>query len=184
MTFAKKALFAAPLLISSSLSFAYDDVRRGFYLSGGLGGHSTEFEQQVDNVGSASSDYSGITTAFKVGGYINPKFALYYLREAAWWTVEDYLFSTGITGIGGSFYFNDYSGVYLEMGLGLGDIMATDGYDQNVEVGGAIQFGVGYEATDNVQLGVSFLSTSIPDDYYMDVTWGTYALTAKLELKL
>lgn len=187
MTHLHKLALFSPILLVSALSFADNSTRSGFYLSGGAGLHSTELTMTIDGWGQITETNNGFLTAIKLGGYLNPQFALYYLREAAWWSdpdVNNALVTSGITGIGGSYYFNASGGGYLEFGVGFGDLAVNDNGTLSTEVGGAVQFGGGVEVTDHIQIGGTILTTSIPDSYYTDVTYSAFTLAAKVEFKL
>lgn len=178
--------FVLPIFLNLAIlphSFAEDSPERsGFYLSGGLGLHATESTLIIDDYGEFADSSSGLLTSFKVGGYLNPTFAIYYIREAAWWTVDTYSYVAGISGVGGTYYFKPVSGGYLEFAVGFGDYTLRDFDD--TDVGTAIQIGAGFELTENIQLGGSLISTDIPDDYYYDVTYTNFIVAAKVEYKL
>lgn len=171
----------ATALLTSNVCSA--DNRSGFYLSGGLGVSSSSVEATYGTSSSEESGYSGFLTSVKVGGYINPNFALYYQREAAWFSDDnDNDWLTGLTGIGGTYYFDRSGGVYLEAGLGLGDFMLRN--TGEVATGGAAMFGVGGEINDHLQAGIELMSTSTEDPYTAGLEYDIFTMAAKFELKI
>ncbi|TXR54030.1 outer membrane beta-barrel protein [Reinekea thalattae] len=161
------------------------DKRSGFYLSGGIGLHYMNYDLLINDGLYASETNYGAVSSVKIGGYLTPQFALYYVRDAAWWNDEDVdsTMLTGLAGIGGSYYFSPNTpSTFLEFGLGVGDIQNTT-YSTG-ESGGAVMIGLGREITPHIQLSGNILSTSIDDSYYSNVIYETSAIYVKLEFKL
>jgi hypothetical protein len=175
------SLFATSFLISG---IAMAEDRSGFYLSGGLGLTSVGIEVVDGNQTAGEDRFRGFGTAVKIGGYINPNFALYYHREAAWFNDNNGdRWIGGLTGLGGSYYFEPQGGAYLEFALGFSDLGMLE-YETSFNSGGALLFGAGGEVTDNLQAGAFFMSSDTEDALNPDVTIEQFTLGVKLELKL
>lgn len=169
-------------LMSSGAALA--DPRSGFYLSGGLGITSVDLEAVEGGQTLAESRYRGFGTAFKIGGYINPNFALYYHREAAWFKDDGGdRWVGGLSGIGGSYYFEPEGGAYLEVALGLSDLGMVE-YNEAFNSGGAFLLGAGGELNDHLQLGAYLMGSNTEDPYYPEVSIEQFTVGVKLELKL
>ncbi|WP_028671904.1 hypothetical protein [Saccharospirillum impatiens] len=182
----KYPVLSLSLITAGALSsgIAMADSRSGFYLSGGLGITSVGIEVVEANQTYADSRYRGFGTAVKIGGYINPNFALYYHREAAWFQDDDGdRWVGGLAGIGGSYYFEPQGGAYMEISLGISDLSMVD-YNAAFNSGGALLIGVGGEVTDHLQLGAYFMGSDTTDPYYPEVTIEQRTIGVKLELKL
>lgn len=181
MPYLVRVFATATAILWSPLSFATDEDRSGFYLSGGIGGHSTSLSSETNYVGGAAEQVAGFTSSIKIGGFLNPQFALYYLGESVWWQDQE-LTASGITGIGGSYYFGQHKSPYVEFGFGIGSTLWMDA--QTVQLGTALQAGAGYELTPNVQLGASLLSVKTTDYMDVDETDSTFSISVKAEFRL
>ncbi|MEX0623675.1 MAG: hypothetical protein WD251_07195, partial [Saccharospirillum sp.] len=125
----------------------------------------------------------GILTSFKIGGHINPNFALYYQREASFFSDDSGTTAVaGLTGIGGTYYFEQAGGLYLEGGLGLGDFTTED--TELVGIGGASMIGIGGEITDHLEGGAVFMATSTEETSLDGLEYDTLTIGVKLTLKL
>ncbi|MFG1495059.1 outer membrane beta-barrel protein [Saccharospirillum sp. HFRX-1] len=169
------------LLIVSAYTLA--ENRSGFYLSGGLGLHQTTVTQ-AQNGSEVDDSFSGLNTSFKLGGYLNPNLALYYQRELALFSDdESYLTLSGLMGLGGTYYLSDQGGLYIEAGVGLGNVSnaAVGGFEG---LGRAFMVGAGFETSSHTQVGGLIQYVTAEDDD--DSSWETDALTIgiKAELKL
>lgn len=179
-------------LIVLSLTFATTaqaDQRGGFYLSGGLGLHGSTLERTHDysDLVLYSDESRGLHSSIKIGAYLGRQFALYYVREASWFSIEgdNNRYVIGLAGLGGTAYFNrDYGSGYFEFALGAGDFTNATTAALETDRGGAAMLGLGYEFTKNLQLGVVTQAVVLPDFYYYDVTITQTTVAAKLELKL
>lgn len=180
-----KKIIGLVAVVAAGLGFAGQATgqdRSGFYLSGGLGAHSSDFENVF---GEAS--YGGLLTSFKIGGHLSPQFALYFQREAAWFRVEDgfndILYVTGITGLGGTYWFSNQTGTgYIEGGVGLADFSAVSEPNAEPVYGAGVAIGGGYELSPNVQVGGILVGSSVENDF--GVSTSVRTLAVKLELKL
>lgn len=157
MKFVRCIAAMALLIALSSLGFAETPVRSGFYLSGGLGLQSTSLDAELGDIVSGSEvNFGGLTTA-KAGYYVLPRVAVYGLSENSWWfdTDADSWVTVGIAGIGSTYYFRDYLGPYVEIGVGFSYL--RDLNRSNDSNGGAFSFGVRAEVRPNIQFGVVYI---------------------------
>lgn len=182
----KKANFATSVLaLAMSSTFAQAEDRSGFFLAGGigLGTNTMEATDTYNGYSESVSGNGGMITSLKVGGHINPNFALYYQNEVSYFNDSyNYGYTAGMTGIGGTYYFDQSGGFFLEGGLGLGVFVRDDGWIQGS--GGGALVGFGTEVNDNLEVGLVFMSTSTNDPYWEGVEFGTKTFGAKLTLKL
>lgn len=170
LTKALNSISFATLLFCATPAIAFDDNRQGFILGLGAGFHSTDidFLYNGSNVGSESE--SGFATSFKIGGGLTDQFALYYVRNASWYsapffdgyTITDATYTIGLMGVGASYFLapSAPSG-YFMAAFGIGDISVP--FESNVEsdTGSAFMFGGGYEFKNHLMLEVTVLTTDI-----------------------
>ena len=165
------------MIVSSAEAF--DGDRKGFILGLGAGVSAISTEVTVDNDGyhDDSSDSSvGFSTSLKIGYGFTDQFAVYYLRDAAWFGYDhnDDNFIAGISGVGATYYIEPNSPAYVMAGIGFGDFANfTEGEG---EVGSAFVLGGGYEVYPHVQAEASYLVTNI-DESGLDFSSSTFHLT-------
>jgi len=178
----------AGILLASSLSTIADD-RSGVYLSGGLGLQRTSLTLS-QNGNEADDSFGGISTSFKLGGYVNQNLALYYQMEQSVFADDSlydsdssYLVLSRLMGLGGTYYLSDQGGAYVEAGLGLGNIShaAVDAFKG---LGQAFMVGVGYETSPHTQVGglIQYVKAEDKDDSSFEA--GAFSFGIKAELKL
>ncbi len=156
--------------MTSQVANAFDDNRQGFILGLGAGFHNIDTDFNYDGSKFNSESKSGLATSFKIGWGITNQFALYYVRNASWYsapsfngyTTSDITYLAGISGIGGTFYLSPSapSGYFLGA-IGIGDLSAP--FESNIEsdTGSALMFGGGYEVSKHLQIEATLLSTDI-----------------------
>lgn len=164
-----KLFFFVAILFSATPALAFDDNRQGFILGLGAGLHSIGIDVLYDGSKIESQSESGIATSFKLGGGITDQFALYYVRNASWYSApfsdgfrtKDATYTIGLSGIGASYFLapSAPSG-YFMAALGIGDISAPF---ENVrsDTGDAFMFGGGYEFKSHLMMEVTLLTTNI-----------------------
>lgn len=161
------------------------EVRKGFYLSGGVGLQSLNL-YGTDSVAEIEEDHSGFHTSFKIGGHLSPQWALYYQREASWWdyNIEDTLFVAGMSGLGATYFFSpETEAGYIEFGAGLGDI--TWSSENSLQASGsAFIIGAGYQFAKHAQAGAVLTMSATDDEYYSNISYETVSVAAKIEAKL
>jgi hypothetical protein len=148
----------------------FDDNRQGFILGLGAGFHNIDTDFNYDGSKFNSESKSGLATSFKIGWGITNQFALYYVRNASWYsapyfngyTTSDITYLAGISGIGGTFYLSPSapSGYFLGA-IGIGDLSAP--FESNIksDTGSAFMLGGGYEVSKHLQIEATLLSTDI-----------------------
>jgi len=158
------------ILMTSQVANAFDDNRQGFILGLGAGFHNIDTDFNYDGSKFNSESKSGLATSFKIGWGITNQFALYYVRNASWYsapyfngyTTSDITYLAGISGIGGTFYLSPSapSGYFLGA-IGIGDLSAP--FESNIksDTGSALMFGGGYEVSKHIQIEATLLSTDI-----------------------
>ena len=178
-------LVVTSLLLLASPVSAFDDNRKGFSLSLGLGLHSLSYDYSIYGETVISESESGWATSFKIGGGFSEQFQLYYLRNVSWYSAstegESKTYTIGLTGVGGTYYLNPVSPtVYFTGGLGAGDI--TGLFDDHIrgDTGNASLLGVGYEFRPHVQLEAVLLSTDILISDFSTVELNTTSLQVTL----
>ena len=175
-------LFFCTLSISV-ISAAEEITSRDLYLSGGVGFHGTGLAFLLDDVTYSTQINKGILTSFKLGGYLTPNFAAYFQRQSVWWTYVNSIVVSDINGIGGTVYFNQNL-MYFELGLGVGGLDVVDSGLTRKQTGSAFLIGYGIEATDNIQVGIVTLATSISDSENLSFEYETFTTAIKIEFKL
>lgn len=152
------------VLMTSQVANAFDDNRQGFILGVGAGFHNIDTDFNYDGTKFKSESETGIATSFKIGWGITNQFALYYVRNASWYSTSysDTTYLVGISGIGGTFYLSPSAPSGYFMGaIGIGDLSAP--FESNVksDTGSALMFGGGYEISKHLQIEATLLSTDI-----------------------
>ena len=179
-----KRMLSIALLLSLSIS-SYSQEKRGFFAALGLGLNSTNTTMNIDEIPSGENSDTGITSTVKLGGFLSPSTALYYVREASWVNYNNVSTTAGLMGIGFTQYGAGDSPMYFEGAIGISDI--TFGWNELVpdaSYGGfAMQVGIGLEVTPNLQIGISYLYGSTPDWYWTNVDYETSVIAFKIELK-
>ncbi len=102
----------------------------------------------------------------KLGGGITNQFALYYVRNASWFSSDgsNTTFLVGISGLGASYYFSPSApSAYILAAIGVGDIAAPFESDIQSETGDATMIGGGFEVNDHLHLEATILTTEIDD---------------------
>lgn len=150
---------------------AFDDNRQGFLLGLGAGLHTIDLDYLGNGRSLGSESESGIATSLKIGGGLTDQFALYFVRNASWYsapgfngssTVQDMTFAVGLTGVGATYFFSPSApSGYVLGALGAGDIAAP--FESNVEsdTGSAFMVGGGYELGNHLMLEATLLGTDI-----------------------
>lgn len=165
-----KYLLAVIILGSSQLVYAFDENRGGFLLGVGAGLHSTDIDYFFNGNPDGSESESGFATSFKLGGGITDQFALYYVRNASWYsapayngfTVSDTTYTVGISGLGATFYFSPTApSGYVMAAAGVGDNTAVFESGVDTDTGSAFMLGGGYEFSPHLQLEVTLLRTDL-----------------------
>jgi hypothetical protein len=165
-----KSVSLAAILFSATPALAFDDHRQGFILGFGAGFHTLKenFTSNGYNVGSRSE--GGFATSFKIGGGITDQVALYFVRNASWFsapyfngvTTRDATYAIGLSGIGASYFLapSAPSGYFLAA-IGAGDIATPFENNTKPDTGSAFMFGGGYEFTKNLMIEGTLLTTHI-----------------------
>ena len=169
MNILKSVTFVA-ILCSTTPALAFDDNRQGFILGLGAGLHSLDIDFIFNGSTIKSQSKSGLATSFKIGGGITNQFALYYVRNASWYsapffngfTTQDITYTIGLSGLGASFYLSPSapSGYFLAA-FGIGDLSAPLEGDVSPDTGSAFMFGGGYEINKHLMLEATVLTTNI-----------------------
>ena len=171
------ALVASTLVVSSAQAF--DEDRKGFILGLGAGISAINTEVTVDNDGyhdNASDSSVGFSTSLKIGYGFTDQFALYYVRNAAWFGYDhnDDNFISGISGVAANYYIAPKSPIYVMAGVGFGDFANFS--EGEGEVGSAFMLGGGYEVYPHVQVEGSYIVTDI-EESGLDFSTDAFHLT-------
>ena len=173
-------------LMTSQVVSAFDNNRKGFIIGIGAGLQTvdTDFNYLGSNIGSDSE--SGLATSFKIGGGITNQFALYYVRNASWFSApyfdgfatSDITYSIGILGLEAVYFLSpSSSSAYLLGAIGIGDISAPFEEDIESDTGDAFMFGGGYEISEHVQVEATLLSTDIDGGSGINLESSSFQLT-------
>lgn len=163
----KYVLVFMGLVLSQAVS-AFDNNRQGFILGLGIGLHNIDVDFKSSGFQTVSESESGIATSFKIGGGITDQFALYYVRNASWYsttvtdgfTTMDVTYTVGISGLGATYYFAPTApSGYILGAFGIADGAAP--FESNVEEydGNAYMIGGGYEVSKGLHLEATYLVT-------------------------
>ncbi|MGD8560742.1 MAG: hypothetical protein PVH04_13815, partial [Gammaproteobacteria bacterium] len=163
----------------SQFAHAFDENRTGFILGLGAGLHTIDIDSFNNGFQLGSDSESGIATSLKLGGGITNQFALYYVRNASWFSSDgsNTTFLVGISGLGASYYFSSSApSGYILAAVGVGDIDAP--FESNIEAdtGNATMIGGGYEVNDHLHLEVTLLRTDIDSSDFSNLTLETSSI--------
>jgi hypothetical protein len=167
----------AGLLATTSLE-AFDEQREGFIVSFGAGVSSINTEIDFSRYGADDTSF-GLATSFKIGYGFTNQFLLYYINDISWYGYDndpnDDTYTSGLTGIGASYYIQENSPFYVMGGVGIGSF--TNFSESEGETGSAFIIGGGYEVSPHIQVEATYLSTSVKEDS-IDLDTGAFRLTA------
>lgn len=167
-----KSVSIAAILLSATPALAFDDSREGFILGLGAGLHSITNDYTNNGVSTLTESKSGLITSFKIGGGITNQFALYYVRNASWFTKQITTGSTtkeahgvvGIGGIGATYYFEPTApSGYMLAAIGGSDYAFPLESNVTTQTGGGILLGGGYEFSPHVMFEVTLMGTTVSD---------------------
>ena len=171
MKLVKSAMLIA-VLSSATPALAFDDSREGFILGLGAGLHSISNDYTSNGASYLTESKSGLVTSFKIGGGITNQFALYYVRNASWFTKQITTGSTtkeahgvvGLGGIGATYYFEPTSpSGYMLAAIGGSDYAFPMESNVRTHTGGGIMLGGGYEFSPHVMFEVTVMGTTVSD---------------------
>ena len=179
MNFLKSATLVA-VLLSATPALAFDENREGFILGLGAGLHSIKNDYSLNGNSYLTESKSGLATSFKMGAGITNQFALYFVRNASWFstpvtsgtTTKDVHAVVGMSGIGATYYFEPAApSGYTLAAVGGSDYAFPFESNMNTKTGGAFMLGGGYEFDKHVMFEVTLLATSVadPDNSYYKV---------------
>ena len=143
-------------------TYLYEDEPRAGWFGGlGLGVHNTTFD--LSGFSDTSSE-TGVASSIKIGYNFTEQFAISYVRNAAWYSLNNDTFISGITGLGATYYFLPQQETwYASVVAGIGDYANLD--DVGSETGSAFMGTIGYEFAPHWQAEASYMFTSIDDSY-------------------
>lgn len=170
--FMKLAAFVTlvAMLFSAAPAVAFDDSREGFILGLGAGLHNIKNDYSFNGISYQTESQSGLATSFKIGGGITNQFALYYVRNASWFsstvpgTTREGRAVVGMGGIGATYYFEPASpSGYMLGAIGGSDFAFPLESNVTTRTGGAIMLGGGYEFSQHVMFEVTVLGATVAD---------------------
>lgn len=137
-------------------TYLYQDEPRGGWFGGiGLGAHDTTYDNHSE---------MGVASSLKVGYNFTEQFGISYVRNAAWYSLNNDTFISGISGLGATYYFLPQQETwYASVVAGVGDYANLD--DVGSETGSAFMGTIGYEFAPHWQAEASYMYTSIDDSY-------------------
>lgn len=165
-----KSISFAAIFFSATPALAFDDNRQGFILGLGAGFHSTDIDFFYNGSNVESQSESGFATSFKIGGGLTDQLALYYVRNASWYSAplsngKDATYTIGLTGLGGSYFLSPSApSGYFIAAFGIGDY-STPFENIKPDTGSALMFGGGYEFQTHLMFEVTLLTTDIESEY-------------------
>lgn len=160
------------LMFSASVN-AFDGMRKGFVLGGGLGfGPVAKV-----SIGSYDENASGIATNFLIGYAWDEYNMIVFLRDAVFYSRMNVSQAQGFSGIGFYHYFRPQGeSFYITGGMGFQDWISLESNVESNDVGFGILIGGGYEFARHVQIysSLSFGKTSY---YSMDFDHTQFLIT-------
>lgn len=183
-----KILLLIAMLLFTAPTFAFDDDRRGLLLGFGAGFHSIDIDFIYDGSKFDSQSENGLATSFKIGGGVTNQLAIYYVRNASWYSApysdgfltQDTIYTIGLSGVGASYFLSSSTpSVYVLAAFGIGDISAPFESDVTPDIGGAFMLGGGYEFKRHIMVEATYLSTNIEsaDDSQLSIESSSLQVT-------
>ncbi|MFH2050041.1 MAG: hypothetical protein ABIJ12_11400 [bacterium] len=179
----KKSVVVVSILILmlSASANAFDGMRKGFVLGGGLG-FGPVAKVSIDVPNSTDMDNSGVALNFLIGYAWDEQNMIVFLRDGITYS-EATIFGgsinlvQGFSGVGYYHYFGQQGkSFFITGGLGFQDWSSLDSdYDSN-DYGLGMLVGGGYEFARHVQV-YSSLSFGKTSDYYYDYNHSQFLIT-------
>jgi hypothetical protein len=145
------AVFLVVFVLLASQLMAFNGLRKGFILGGGVGGGYLTYE---------GVDKFSLATNFKIGYAPSNSFEIYYLNTVTWFGANSETFINGLTGLGLTKYLNSEGrGFYLFGGVGAAVLQILASYGDS-EVGFGFIGGVGYDISKHWSLQGDVLYTT------------------------
>ena len=129
-------------------SLAFDGLRKGFILGGGVGPGYLTYE---------GGDKFCLATNFKIGFAPSNSFEIYYLNTVSWFGLDSETFINGVTGLGLTKYLkSEGRGFFVLGGVGLAFLRELGGNEHGSGFG--LTGGVGYDVAKHwsVQADVTY----------------------------
>ena len=161
-------------VVYSINTFAFDQNRKGFFLSVGGGLQSVSVDEVNFGAPDEARSIGGFATSFKVGSGLTEQFALYYVRNLSWFDASvssrrSFMYTSGIAGVGGSYYFNENTrSAYVLGAVGFGDFDAPFAVNIEPKLGSAVMLGVGYEFSKRKAFEATALFIDVGEDSTSD----------------
>jgi len=183
-----KLLLLSLIVLSNSPAFAFDNNRQGFILGFGAGFHTIDIDVIYNGYKLGSDSNSGIATSFKIGAGLTDQFALYYVRNASWYsapysdgfTTKDITYTMGIMGLGATYFLSPSApSGYLLGAIGAGDLSAPFESGISSDTGSAFMLGAGYELNSHFMVEGTWQSTNIDsaDDPLLSIESSSFQVT-------
>jgi len=183
-----KPLLLSLIVLSNSPAFAFDNNRQGFILGFGAGFHTIDSDVIYNGYKLGSDSNSGIATSFKIGAGLTDQFALYYVRNASWYsapysdgfTTKDITYTMGIMGLGATYFLSPSApSGYLLGAIGAGDLSAPFESGISSDTGSAFMLGAGYELNNHFMVEGTWQSTNIDsaDDPLLSIESSSFQVT-------
>lgn len=147
------AVFIVVFLVLSSQLLAFDGLRKGFILGGGVGPGYLTYE---------GVDKFCLATNFKIGFAPSNSFEIYYLNTVSWFGLDSETFINGVTGLGLTKYLkSEGRGFFVLGGVGLAFLRELGGNEHGSGFG--LTGGVGYDVAKHWSVQADVTYTSISD---------------------
>jgi opacity protein-like surface antigen len=143
-------VFVIVFTVLSSQLLAFNGLRKGFILGGGVGPGYLTYE---------GTDKFCLATNFKIGYAPSNSFEIYYLNTVSWFGVYSDSFIDGITGLGLTKYLkSEGRGIFVFGGVGLAVIQELTGPEDDTGFG--LIGGVGYDISKHWSIQGDILYTT------------------------
>jgi hypothetical protein len=148
------AIFLIVFMVLSSQLVAFDGLRKGFILGGGVG------PGYLFNEG---TDRFCLATNFKIGYAPSNSFEIYYLNTVSWFGAGSSTFINGITGLGLTKYLKpEGRGFFVFGGVGLAVLREFTGGEDDTGFG--LIGGIGYDIAKHWSIQGDIIYTNYADE--------------------
>ena len=167
-------------IVEKTKNSVFDDKRKGFIIGFGIGGHLTNFNQEIKYDGevfkSGTENKKGLATDFRIG--YSPKYDLeiFYVSKVSWFTIvniygESVIISDGVGALGFSYFFSNkinpekwVKSPYFSIGYGYSGWSTPYEEGSSSSIGTGLFAAVGYELNKHSRVELSYFRNNPSDE--------------------
>ena len=154
-------MFLAALAVLSADLSAFDGLRKGFILGGGVGAGGLFYREHFGDFENFEFDRFSLATNFKIGYAPSNTLEIYYINYLSWFGYYGSTYYIGVTGLGLTKYLSkEGKGLFLHGGAGL-SVFQRLSAGANAETGFGLIGGIGYDIAKHWSIQGDIIYTSM-----------------------